>query len=264
MGSDRGQVRGRYRWQRSWLLLLPLIVVALAWYVRGRPSSADLSLERVRQAGVLVVGVDPSYPPFEADDGHGHLVGFDIDLATEVAHQMGVEVRFVTIDFGSIVDALEVGQFDAIIGGVSPFPEYARELAYSNPYFDDGLVLVTHRSAASMLLGVESGSDADLNQQQLRAALPGYQWQQFDDQDEIHLALTRGQIGAAIVDAVTASRWVQGSSVLVARPSHLTSAPFVIAVRRSDQKLLAALNARIDALRTSGEVSRLEQRWLVE
>jgi ABC-type amino acid transport substrate-binding protein len=237
------------------------VVVGVVWFARSRETAPDLSLERVQSAGTLVVGLDPSYPPFEVDTGQGQIVGFDVDVATEIAQRMGVRVRFVSIDFGSIFDALDVGKFDAIIGGVSPFPEYVKVVDYSIPYYDDGQVLVANPRAGSRIVGIESGSDADLDQDEIRPKLSGYQLRQFDDQTEIHDALAKRQLGGAIVDAVTGIEWAHGIPELVVQQQRLTTTPFVLAVRRSDQKLLRAIDAQIGAMQASGEIGRLERRW---
>ena len=243
-------------------MFVVIIAIGLAiWIERSRKPAPDLSLQRVQQAGVLVVGLDPSYPPFEVDDGHGHLAGFDVDLANGLARRLGVRVRFVSIDFGSIFDALEVGKFDVIIGGVSPDPDYEKALDFSVPYFDDGLVLVENPSVSTRTLGIESGSDADLDQDQLRPKLAGYHFQQFDNQSAIRASLGERRLRGAILDAVTAEIWAHQIPGLVVRPERLTSMPFVIAARRSDQKLLRAIDQQIDALRASGEITRLEREW---
>lgn len=241
-------------------VLLVASVVAV-WILRpGRPPP-DLSLQRVQQAGVLVVGLDPSYPPFEVDDGHGHLAGFDVDLANRVARGLGVSVRFVSIDFGSIFDALEVGKFDAIIGGISPGADDRKTIDYSVPYFDDGLVLLENPAVLPRSIGIESGSDADLYQDELRAKLSGYQFKQFDDQSEIRATLGQRTLRGAVLDAVTAEIWARQIPGLVVRPERLTTTPFVIAVRRADQRLLRAIDDQIVALQTTGQITRLQQEW---
>ena len=247
------------RWIAAGVALL--VVTVGIWFVIVRKPAPDLSLQRVQKAGVIVIGLDPSYPPFEVDDGHGHLAGFDVDLANAVGQGLGVKVRFVSIDFGSIFDALEVGKFDAIIGGVSPDPDYAKTLAYSIPYYDDGLILVENPSVAPPVLGIESGSDADLDQAELRPKLTGYRFQQFDDQSEIQSDIQAKKLRGAIVDAVTGAIWAHQIPGLVAQPRRLTSSPFVIAVRTGDQKLLRAIDQRIAVLQSSGRISQLEQGW---
>ena len=66
----------------------------------------------------MTVGLDPSYAPFEVVDGQGNLDGFDVDLTRAVAERLGVKASLVSIDFGGIYDALEVGKFDVIILGL--------------------------------------------------------------------------------------------------------------------------------------------------
>ncbi|HVC33112.1 MAG TPA: ABC transporter substrate-binding protein [Chloroflexota bacterium] len=260
-----GRHDGRRSAARPLLLatLAVVVVIAAAAFLilRSRKPAPDLSLQRVQQAGVLVVGLDPSYPPFEVDDGHGHLAGFDVDLSTDLARGLGVQVRFVTIDFGSIFDALEVGKFDAIVGGVSPSSDYVKTIDYSLPYYDDGLVLIENPDVTPRTLGIESGSDADLDQETLRPELPGYTFQQFDDQSEIQADLGQRKLRGAIVDAVTAEVWAHQTPGLVVRPRRLTTSPFVFAVRRGDQKLLRAIDVQIAALQANGRVSELETDW---
>lgn len=244
--------------------VIGVIIVAIAagaWLAWPRPVPPDLSLQRVQKAGVLVVGIDPSYPPFESLNGKGQIVGFDVDVANDFAHRLGVRVQFVSIDFGSIFDALEVSKFDAIIGGVSPAPEYQKRIAFSIPYFDDGLVVVENPGISPRVLGIESGSDADLDLDQLRPKLPNYTFQQFDDQDEIHTELSQKKLHGAIVDATTAEIWAHQTAGLVVRPTRLTSYPFVVAVRRPDQKLLLAINQQLTVLKESGVIDQLEQKW---
>src|SRR5438128_1557944 len=112
------------------LLLIPQTVV-------------DLSHVRVQRAGELVVGLDPSYPPFEVVNGQGQVDGYDVDLTRELARRLGVQARLVAIDFGGIYDALDVEKCDVIVGGVAPLPEYDTAVYYTQPYYDDGLVVVT-------------------------------------------------------------------------------------------------------------------------
>ena len=211
---------------------------------------------------MLIVGLDPSYPPFEVVNGQGQLDGYDVELADELARRLGVKARLVSIDFGGIYDALEVGKLDVILGGVSPDPEYQDRIVYSRPYFDDGQVLVMSRDAAGSTIGIESGSDADLALDHVRAQLTAYQFAQFDDQDEIRAAMGRQSVRGAIVDAVTATMWARQIPGVVVQPPRLTSVPYVVAARRGDQKLLAAVDDALQAMIDDGLTGRLGQKWL--
>lgn len=241
------------------LLLIAAIVVA---FDRTRPPPPDLSLERVQQSHELMIGLDPSYPPFEVVNGKGDLDGFDIDLSRDLARRLGVNARFVAVDFGGIYDALEAHKFDVMLGGVTVVPEYLEKLDYSVPYYDDGLVLVVNQKADGNVVGIESGSDADLALDRLRTTLTGYRFQQLDDQDQIHAELGKGQVRGTIVDAATAETWSRQEPGLTFQPARLTTNPYVIAARRDDAALLRAINQSLGEMRASGEVTGLETKWL--
>jgi polar amino acid transport system substrate-binding protein len=250
------------------LSTISLLVVALAliaagvYLVLNAQPPRDLSLERVRKAGVLLVGLDPSYPPFEVVDGQGNLAGYDVDLTRELTRRMGVRPQPVAIDFGGIFDALQVGRIDVIIGGVSPDPDSQPLVRYTSAYFDDGLVTIVNRDAPGSTYGIESGSDADIQLDRLAPLLPGATFQHFDDQDQIHDAAIAEKLHGAIVDAVTARVWAAQSPKLTVGTMMLSSTPFVIAGRSSDKALLDEVDRVLRSMVADGFVAKLDVTWL--
>jgi polar amino acid transport system substrate-binding protein len=276
----------RYRYGIVAVAVLAIGLVAVSYLLRASSYTGhDTSLDRVTNRGALLVGLDPSYAPFEVVNGQGQLDGYDVELSRELARRLGVKAQFVTMDFGSLFDALDVNKVDTIVGGVSPFPEYAKttnysnayfdivggvspfpEYAkttnYSNAYFDAGQVLVVQPVAPGMTLGIESGSDADLAQDQLRKALPSYTFQQFDDQDQMRQLLADKKLHAAVVDAVTGTEWSRQIPGLELQPTRLTSTPFVYAFRHNDNELRSAVNAALAGMARDGFIPQLTEKWL--
>jgi ABC-type amino acid transport substrate-binding protein len=238
------------------------VTLALAILLSRITTPPDRSLDRVQQSGDLVIGVDPSYPPFEVVNGAGQLAGFDIEMLTELATRLGVKARFVSIDFGGIYDALGVAKFDLIVGGVSPSSDNDLQLGYTRSYYDDGLVLVAGSAALGTVLGIESGADADLDLPQLRDKLSGYTFRHFDDQDQIRLALEGQLLRGAIVDRVTASQWVEATPSLTISSAGLTSVPYVIVGRRGDQKLIEAVDRTLKTMLDDGFIAALDRKWI--
>jgi ABC-type amino acid transport substrate-binding protein len=239
-----------------------LAVVAAAFFLlRGAPGR-DLSLIRVQRAGTLTIGLDPSYPPFEVVNGSGELAGFDVELAYELGRRLGVKSHLVAADFGSIYDALDVGKFDLILGSVTAAPDEELRLSYTRPYFDDGLVVVAGPVSAGNALGIESGSDADLDLQQLREKLSDFTFKPFDDQDQIRAQIQAHALRGAIVDRVTAAFWARDARDLTVGSAILTSEPYVIAGRRGDGALLQAVDRALQTMLADGFVTALEQKWL--
>jgi ABC-type amino acid transport substrate-binding protein len=116
----------------------------------------DDTWDRLRETGVLRVGMDASFPPFETIAPDGTLVGFDVDLARELARRLGpalseaegsvaegIEVQFVAnLPYDGLYDALAVGRVDVVISALVVNPARMADFAYSIPYFDAGQVLV--------------------------------------------------------------------------------------------------------------------------
>ena len=116
--------------------LMMILVLVLSAFVMGCSSGSvdgegdnngnqseeeDLSLEKIKDAGVFIVGLDDSFAPMGFRDEAGKLVGFDIDLAKATIEKLGVEAEFKPIDWNSKELSLETGEIDCIWNGF-PLP----------------------------------------------------------------------------------------------------------------------------------------------
>ncbi|TXQ40800.1 transporter substrate-binding domain-containing protein, partial [Escherichia coli] len=96
------------------------------------PSSSGLTLEQVQEAGVLVVGTEGTYSPFSFHEGGaGDLTGYDVEVITAVAGQLGVEVEFQETQWDAIFAGLDAGRFDVIANQVSITPERLERYEFS-------------------------------------------------------------------------------------------------------------------------------------
>src|SRR5687767_12691891 len=113
---------------RKWLiggalLTLLLILLAVGYRFLNRPPE-DAAWEHVQQTGVIRVGMDAAYPPFESINEHNELVGFDVDLANEIGQRLGMRVEFVNIAYDGLFDALLTGRVDMLISGLVDAREF--------------------------------------------------------------------------------------------------------------------------------------------
>jgi ABC-type amino acid transport substrate-binding protein len=97
--------------------------------------------ERIQETGVLRVGLDPTFPPFETADGVP-LQGLDVDLAEAIAADLGLTVEFVYFGYDGLYDALATQQVDVLISALVITIERTRDFAYSDPYFNAGEILI--------------------------------------------------------------------------------------------------------------------------
>jgi glutamine transport system substrate-binding protein len=91
--------------------------------------------------GVYTVGVDTTYPPFEYQED-GEMKGIDIDLINAIAEDQGFEIKIEAMDFSGIIPAMQAGELDIGMGGMSITEERKKTVDFSDPYFESGLSLV--------------------------------------------------------------------------------------------------------------------------
>lgn len=248
------------------IVLTLLVVSTLGWLGQQKPP--DRYLEGIMQRGVLRVGIDPTYPPFDTVV-NGQVQGYDASLAAAIANDLGVKVEFTTLALDTLYDSLIAGNVDMLISALPPIPERQADVRYSLPYYQSGQVLVVRpdetaiRSVGDLegrRVGVELGSNADTEARRLqRSSAPGMQLRSvYRSPEEALDALATGAIDAAVTDNTSAQTYLaaQPGSVTILLPP-LTDEPFVVAVPARADALAASVNATIERLRNSGELAHI-------
>ncbi len=112
----------------------------------GKDSSAvptNPVLEGILESGVLRVGLTGTQPPFNMKTRAGQIIGIDADLANALAESIGVRAEFVELPFGQLLSALEGGQVDIILSGMTMTPKRNTLVAFAGPYFVSGKAILT-------------------------------------------------------------------------------------------------------------------------
>ncbi|MBW2058128.1 MAG: transporter substrate-binding domain-containing protein [Deltaproteobacteria bacterium] len=130
----------------AWVFLWAL---GLSWMAAS--ASAGV-LDDIRSKGVLVVSTDANYAPQSFLNDKGELVGFDIDVAREVARRLGVKVKFVTPDWDLIVAGKWGGRWDLSIGSMTITAERARVVDFSTPYYYTPAQFAVYRTNRTIIV----------------------------------------------------------------------------------------------------------------
>jgi polar amino acid transport system substrate-binding protein len=239
---------------------------------------SDDTWDRVLESGVLRVGMDASFPPFETIAADGTLVGFDVDLAQEFGRRLGVEVQFIpNLPYDGLYDALAVGRVDVIISAIVVNPDRMADFAYSAHYFDAGQVLVVdvpsdrreeERDTEGMTdldgstLAVEFGTQGDLEARKWARRLSDLSVAPYQTAAEAVAAVAAGEADAALVDHVSALAAPGAGSNLVIVGEPVVEEPYAVAVRQDSRHLLRAINDALEEMTADGTLEMLITKWL--
>jgi polar amino acid transport system substrate-binding protein len=251
------------------ILILALTFLLAFSFVTVAP--AGTSLNRILQKGELVVGITGTQPPLNATTKDGKIIGLDAEIATTIAMNMGVKLKFSKMQFSELLPALEAGKVDMVLSSMTMTLSRNLKVAFVGPYYISGKGILTKGKTIGALQKAEG-----LNKPEFKiAALNGSTSQKFAEKtapkaalmttksyDEAVEMLFQDKIDALIADypfcAFTAFRYEDKG--LIAGQSKLTFEPLGIAVSE-DVLLINWLQNFMMALEGSGQMKLMNERW---
>ncbi|MDZ5471085.1 transporter substrate-binding domain-containing protein (plasmid) [Bacillus sp. 31A1R] len=133
----------------SFLMLSVLLVGVLSACGTSEKSTSGSGSKEESGKKVLVMGTSADYPPFEyVDSAKGEeIIGFDVDLANAIAEKLGYEVQVKDIDFTGLIPALETGQVDFVLAGMTPTEERKKNVDFSDIYYTANHLIVSNKDS---------------------------------------------------------------------------------------------------------------------
>ncbi len=253
---------------------LPILLFALIFAVAcssddKSKKEGDQSLEKVKSAGEFVLGLDDSFPPMGFRNKDNEIVGFDIDLAFEVARRLGVKLRTQPISWDAKEQELNTGKIDCIWNGMSVDSARAAAMNLSSPYLENRMIFTVKDSALASLaalsgkkIAVQNGSTA---QKLLEASATGKAASQilpFDDNQTALMDLDKGGVDAVFLDEIVARYWItsNGKSFVVLEEG-LSDEVYAIGFRKKDQKLRDAVDSTLAQMKADGKFAEISAKW---
>ena len=256
--------------------------------------AALVILLSIAQADSIRIGTEGAYPPWNAKDASGNLIGFEVDLAKELCTIMKHDCTIVEQDWDGMIPGLIMRKFDAIMAGMSITPKRQKTINFSQGYASDGASLAVIKGSslegldtspinlsntdsatkkvlktltealAGKTIGVQT---ATIHQDFLESGLVGkVNIRTYKTQDEVNLDLVAGRIDAGLADilAITDFAEKSGKPVVLTGPVY-SGGPFGggvgVGIRKEDTQLLKDFNKAINKARKNGKISELAIKW---
>jgi len=247
-------------------------LIVAAGTVFAQSAGGDNSLRNIMNKKKLIMGLDDSFPPMGFRNDKNEIVGYDVDLAKEVAKRMGVELVLQPIDWAAKEQELKTFQIDCIWNGFTITEERRKNVLYTPPYLKNAQVLVVKTSSpvntlkdlAGKTAGTQAGSssvDALDEAPAFKNSLKGVV--EYKDFLTALMDLDVGGIDAVVIDLVLANDNIRRSG----RPFRilketLEDEEFGIGFRLGEKALVDKVWATLLEMAKDGTVAKISTQWL--
>jgi len=263
------------RTRRSVVVWMAAIVLVLGTLEVARAADAARVapvLDRILAKKELVVGTAADMPPLNMTLKDGSIVGMEVDLATMMANGIGVKLALKPMPFNDLLPALEAGQVDLILSGMTMTQLRNTRVAFAGPYFGSGKSILIKQENVAALRSIATMNNPDVT----LAALKGSTSQLFverlipkaklvptDDYDQAIAMVLDGKVQAMLADFpicnVSVFRYRDKGLTTLREP--LNYEPIGIAMLPTDPLLLNWAQNFVTYLINSGELEMLRQKW---
>lgn len=228
------------------------------------------------EAIVLQVGTNAAFEPFEYMDEDGQTpIGFDIDLINAIAADQGMTVEIQNLEFDGLTMAVQNGQLDAAIAGISVTPERMEQVAFTDTYYDAGLNIAvaadnedinSEEDLAGKVVAAQQGTTGADKCEALKEAGVVSEVKILPDINICMLELGNGSIDAVIMDIPVNNKYVElhPDEVKIAAEFVVPEGEeeqFAIAVAKDNTELLDKLNAGLQNVKDNGTYDELFDKY---
>ncbi len=231
--------------------------------------------EAIKSQGYFIVGLDDQFPPMGfRDSKNNEIVGFDIDLAKATAKEMGLEVKFKSVEWDSIVLSLKKGDIDVIWNGLTITPERKKRIAFSPAYLANSQIVVikagsnltTLKALAAKKIGVQLGSSSEKaikNSKAFSASIK--EVRKFENNTLALMDLAAGRVDAVVVDEIVGRYYMsKKKGVYQVLTETLDSEEYGVGMRQADVKFQALLIDAMNKVKNGKAGETISNKWFAK
>ena len=218
----------------------------------------------------LTFAMEPSYPPFETTNEKVEIIGFDVDVANAICKEIQATCKFKGEAFDALIPNLKAKRFDASISAIDITDARAKQVLFSDAYYDSTASYVTLKGKATLEsaknVGVQNGTTF---QQYTVAETKQYTTKAYASLQSAILDLKSGRIDmifgdtAVLADMISKEPEMQFVGEKVANKKYFGNG-LGIAMNKSNKELAEQLNKGLAAIKANGEYQKIYDKWMTK
>ncbi|MWV42319.1 transporter substrate-binding domain-containing protein [Paenibacillus sp. HJL G12] len=255
---------------KKWGILTVCLVLAgslLAGCGEKNKDQASVSDNGKAEGKTIVLGTSADFPPYEFHkmiNGKDQIVGFDIEIAKQIAADMGANLEVKDMDFKALLAELSSGRVDFVISGMTPDENRKKEVDFSNNYYKaqqavvvreaDKAKYTTMKSLEGVSFGIQTGSI----QEDIAKTIPGAKITGLGKINDIIMQLSSSRVDASIMEKPVAEAFiknVKGLAIANAVPDYQEDG-YAIGVKKGNKELVDQINKTLDRLNQEKKIDQ--------
>ena len=254
------------------VFLMVWVFTSACAHMMGFEKSSP-TITKILKRGELVVGTAGNMPPLNMTDKKGEIIGLEVDMAHYFAGAMGVELNLVKKPFSELLPALETGEVDMIISGMTITPERNMKVAFAGPYIISGKAFLTKDKFIASIEEASGLNRSDMrfvalesstSETLIKEIMPVAQLITTKNYDDAVKMVLQDKVHALVADyqicLVSLLRFPDQGLISIITP--FTYEPLGIALPAGDPHLINWVNNFLNTLKKSGELDKLRARWI--
>ncbi|KNF09963.1 amino acid ABC transporter substrate-binding protein, PAAT family [Gottschalkia purinilytica] len=225
-------------------------------------------IEKIKESGKIVLGTSADYPPFEFHkevNGKDTIVGFDIEIAKEIAKDLNVELEIKEMSFDPLIMALQNNKIDMVLAGMTPDKERAKKVDFSDKYFFGKHYIVingknkdsikTLEDLKGKTIGVQKGA---VQQKIAQKEISGAKLKPLVKVPDLILQLRSNKVDAVLIEDIVAKSYVENNKDLVLPGIEFKDKEggYSVALRKNNKELVESINKTIKRLQKEGLIDK--------
>ncbi|WP_432205089.1 amino acid ABC transporter substrate-binding protein [Cetobacterium somerae] len=243
------------------LLLLTFTVFSISF-------AKDNSLQNIQDKEEIIIGLDDTFAPMGFRDEEGKIIGFDIDLANEVANRIGVKATFKPCEWDGIIFDLRSKKIDLIWNGLTITPEREKQITFSTPYFDDDQIVIvknpnikSFQDLKDKKIGVQLGSASYFAFENSALSKETNNLNKYSTNVEALLDLEAGRTDAVVIDAVVGKYYISKKPNFIVLNDILEKQQMGVGMRKDDVALKNKIDETLANMKADGSFDKIYKKW---
>lgn len=232
-------------------------------------EKATDTTQKTENTGMQVrIATESNYKPFSYLDNQGNHQGFEIDLIHALCAEMQADCSISSQDWESLIPGLTANKYDAIFASMSATDERRKVVNFSDPYFNNKLVLVGKKDTQATIDDVDDKNvavqQATVSAKYLADNKPKAVVKTYDKQVNAYLDLSAGRVEFLLSDIAPALDWLkteQGAGFEIKGEAIDINDNVAIAMRQEDTELAGKFNTALATLKQNGEYDKLIEKY---